>query len=66
MANDNPFKNMWNRVANWIKAPANHYLYVPIPKERTDAEYDEAPLAPYKSYFDGKEGRSILMWKKVK
>jgi hypothetical protein len=22
--------------------------------------------APYKSYFDGKEGRSILVWKKVK
>lgn len=38
MANDNPFSNMWNRVANWLKVPANHYLYVPIPKDHTDVE----------------------------
>ncbi len=31
-----------------------------------DGETLTITTAPYKSYFDGKEGRSILVWKKVR
>jgi hypothetical protein len=33
---------------------------------KLDGETLSITTAPYKSYFDGKEGRSILVWKKVK
>ena len=31
-----------------------------------DGDMLSITTAPYKSYFDGKEGRSILVWKKVR
>ncbi len=33
---------------------------------KPDGDTLSITTAPYKSYFDGKEGRSILVWKKVK
>jgi hypothetical protein len=51
MADNNPFKNMWQRVANWTSAPANHYMYVAIPKDHTDVEYDESSMTAHGSYF---------------
>lgn len=37
-------------VMGWINQNATHYLSVAIPRERTDTEYDDTPLAPYHSY----------------
>jgi hypothetical protein len=37
-------------VKGWITQNATHFLSVAIPKERTDTNYDDAPLVPYQSY----------------
>jgi hypothetical protein len=38
---------VWGRV----QQDAVHYVYTSIPKDRTDANYDDAPLRPYEGYF---------------
>jgi hypothetical protein len=47
----NPIASLWNRIREWANQNAKQFLYVPIPKGRTDAEYDEAPLQEFRSYF---------------
>jgi hypothetical protein len=42
---------MWDHVKGWSTENAKHHVYAPIPKERTDESYDEAPLEPGGSYF---------------
>lgn len=38
-------------VTSWISANAGKFLFVVIPKEHTDADYDTAPLVPMRDYF---------------
>ena len=47
----NPFKKLLDTIKGWADKNANHYLYVPIPKGRTDADYDDAPLQADRAYF---------------
>src|SRR5262245_55428452 len=42
---------IWDTIKSWVDKNADHYLYVPIPKNRTDTEYVDKPLEPDKSYF---------------
>lgn len=38
-------------IASWISDNAGKYLFVVIPKEHTDVDYDTAPLVPMRDYF---------------
>src|SRR5262249_5342518 len=51
MADESTFKKFWNRITGWQKDPANHYLYVQLPKDRTDADYDDGALVQHRNYF---------------
>ncbi len=43
--------SLWEHVIGWWTENARHHIYAPIPKERTDEAYDDAPLEPGASYF---------------
>jgi hypothetical protein len=43
--------SLWDHVMGWWTENARHHVYAPIPKERTDETYDDAPLEPGGSYF---------------
>src|ERR1700722_14736699 len=43
--------NLWDAIRGLAERSANQYLYVPIPKERTEPEFDDQPLKPERSYF---------------
>lgn len=43
--------SMWDQVKGWWSENAKHHVYAPIPRERTDESYDDAPLEPGGSYF---------------
>lgn len=47
----NYLRAMADRLTEWASENAEQYLYVAIPRERTDTDYDDAPLQPYRSYF---------------
>ena len=51
MANNNMAQKLWNGVLSWVNQNANQFLYVPIPKDQTDEDYDDSALEPHKSYF---------------
>ena len=44
-------RSLWEHVIGWWTENARHHVYAPIPKERTDEAYDDAPLEPGGSYF---------------
>jgi hypothetical protein len=44
-------RSLWDHVTGWWTENARHHVYAPIPKERTDEAYDDAPLEPGGSYF---------------
>ena len=44
-------RSLWEHVIGWWTENARHHVYAPIPKERTDEAYDDAPLEPGASYF---------------
>ena len=44
-------QSLWDHVKGWWTENARHYVYAPIPKERVDEDYDDAPLEPGGSYF---------------
>jgi hypothetical protein len=48
---NNPFKKLWDTIKGWVDKNAGHYLFVTIPKDRTDADYDDSPLEADRSYF---------------
>ena len=44
-------RSVWDHVKGWWAENARHHVYAAIPKERTDQDYDDAPLVPGGSYF---------------
>ena len=54
---DGFLKNVWAGIAGWVEQNAEHYLYVPIPFERTqrtnlaNVVLAQDPLSPDASYF---------------
>jgi hypothetical protein len=44
-------RSVWERVTFWLNDNARHLVYAVIPKDRTDEDYDDAPLQPGGSYF---------------
>ena len=43
--------NLWDAIRGLAERSANQYLYVPIPKDRIEPEFDDQPLKPERSYF---------------
>lgn len=41
----------WETIKSWVRRNAQRYIYAPIPKERTDVDYDDAPLVAEQHYF---------------
>jgi hypothetical protein len=46
-----PLSNLFQTIANRFQQDAVKYVYEPIPKSRTDVEYNDAPLTPGETYF---------------
>lgn len=42
--------SLWDKIKAWKTREGKQYISHVIPRERTDVDYDDAPLAPYRSY----------------
>lgn len=51
MGDENLALKLWNIVKGWAEQNADHHLYVPILKGRTDESYDDSPLIADRSYL---------------
>ena len=48
---DTLLQGVWNKVTGWFDQNADKYIYVAIPKERTDTTDFTDALLPFKGYF---------------
>src|SRR5687768_8039395 len=51
MGNANVAQKLWDWLRGVAQKDANQFLYVPIPKQRTNRDYSDQPLRVYRDYF---------------